>query len=408
MVLAGAQHVLGLALACALYGSLRSLDVSTWLAALAVAPLLLDGEQILFEHYVLSDVLFESFLVLGCVLLLRNKRPLMPLTSAIAGVAFAGATLTRGVGIFTILPAAFAAAFLAAAPPRRARLVSALALTAAFALCVGSYATWFHSRYGTFAISNAGPRFFYGRVATFVDCRGLSLPEDEWPLCPSAPVGSRPSTHTFTWSRFNAFDPPPGMRRDDVVADFNRRAVIHQPVTYLRVVGADFLRSFAPTKAMAYERGHIEYWRFPGTRRFLDAHTRKLEALVNRDALSRYGTLDRQVNRGFASSLRSYQAVADVPGPLLGAALLVALLGALGFGCMRNSRLQSASFLFAGTGLAVCLGSVAVSHLSIRYQLPQVALLPPAAAAALAGLRRPQAHLAENGSLASGVSHRAR
>jgi hypothetical protein len=128
----------------------------------------------------------------------------------------------------------------------------------------------------------------------------------------------------------------------------------------------------------------------------------------NRDALSRYGTLDRQVNGGLASSLRSYQAVADVPGPLLGAALLVALLGALGFGCMQKSRLQSASFLFAGTGLAVCLGSVAVSHLSIRYQLPQVALLPPAAAAALAGLWRPQAHPAENGSLASGASHRAR
>jgi hypothetical protein len=389
VVLAGAQHVLVLGLACALYGSLRRLQVSRWLSALAIAPLLLDGEQILFEHYVLSDVLFEAFLVVGCVLLLR-KQPLMPLISGAAGAAFAGATLTRGVGLFTIVPAVLAAASLAAARPRRARLVSALALTAAFALCVGAYATWFHSRYGTFAISNAGPRFFYGRVATFVDCRELSLPEYERPLCPLARVGDRPSSHTFSWSRFNAFDPPPGESRNDVAADFNRRVVIHQPVTYLRVVGGDFLRSFAPTKQMAYEREHIEYWRFPDTRRFLAAQTRKLELLVNKDALDRFGTFDRQVDGGLASFLRSYQAVVDTPGPLLGIGLLIALFGTLGFGCMRKSGLRSASFLFAGTGLAVCLGSVAVSHLSIRYQLPQVALLPPAAAVALTGLRRPK------------------
>jgi hypothetical protein len=48
-VVALVQHVLGIALAVALYLLLLHLGVSRWLAALATAPILLDGYQLVAE-----------------------------------------------------------------------------------------------------------------------------------------------------------------------------------------------------------------------------------------------------------------------------------------------------------------------------------------------------------------------
>ena len=72
----------------------------------------------------------------------------------------------------------------------------------------------------------------------------------------------------------------------------------------------------------------------------------------------------------------------------MGAGLLVALLAALGLGRARRSGLRSAAFLFASVALVVQLGSVAVSLFSWRYQLPQLVLVPPAAALGVTAFMR--------------------
>ena len=64
------QHVLGLAMAVALYVLMLRRGVSSWLAALAVAPVLLDAYQLNAEQTIMPDVLFEALLVAGIVLLL--------------------------------------------------------------------------------------------------------------------------------------------------------------------------------------------------------------------------------------------------------------------------------------------------------------------------------------------------
>jgi hypothetical protein len=107
--------------------------------------------------------------------------------------------------------------------------------------------------------------------------------------------------------------------------------------------------------------------------------------------LHRYAGGPGTVHPRLASFLRSYQGFADTPGPLLGLALLAGLLAAVGVGRARNSGLRSAAFLLTGVTLAVCLGSVALSHLSLRYQLPQIIFLPATAALGLTALsRRPE------------------
>ena len=64
------QHLLGLAMAVALYVLMLRRGVTRWLAALAVAPILLDAYQLNAEQTIMPDVLFEALLVAGIVLLL--------------------------------------------------------------------------------------------------------------------------------------------------------------------------------------------------------------------------------------------------------------------------------------------------------------------------------------------------
>jgi 4-amino-4-deoxy-L-arabinose transferase-like glycosyltransferase len=103
-----AQHLLGLAMAAAIYLLLLRLRVWPWLAALATAPLLLDSMQLSLEQYVMSDVVFEALLLGACLLLLWRRRPGAPLLLA-AGLALGLAATVRGVGVLLLAPAAVTA-----------------------------------------------------------------------------------------------------------------------------------------------------------------------------------------------------------------------------------------------------------------------------------------------------------
>ena len=61
------QHLLGLAMAVALYLILRRRGVPRWLAALATAPILLDAYQLQIEQSIMPDTAFEALIVAGLV-----------------------------------------------------------------------------------------------------------------------------------------------------------------------------------------------------------------------------------------------------------------------------------------------------------------------------------------------------
>ncbi|MDR2986672.1 MAG: hypothetical protein LBV34_17720, partial [Nocardiopsaceae bacterium] len=54
------QHVLGLAMAATIYVVLIRRNVPRWLAAIAVAPVLLDAYQVQIEQNIMPDVWFEA------------------------------------------------------------------------------------------------------------------------------------------------------------------------------------------------------------------------------------------------------------------------------------------------------------------------------------------------------------
>ena len=158
-----AQHILGMAMASALYVLMVRRGVSRWLAALAVAPVLLDAYQLNAEQTIMPDVLFEALLVAGIVLLLWRTRPGLFLV-ILGGLALGASAPVRQVGEALIAPALIYV--VVAAPGWRRRVLHGAVLTACFALPVAGYMSYsaLIMGYG-FRMSNMGDAYWKADIA---------------------------------------------------------------------------------------------------------------------------------------------------------------------------------------------------------------------------------------------------
>jgi len=380
--LAAFNHVLGLTIAGLIYAVLLRRGVKPWLAALAAGPVLLDGLQLLIEQMVMSEPLFEFFVVLGIALLLWRRRP-NPATAALAGVSFAAAALTRYVGQ-SLVVAGLLFCVLAAGRRFVPRLVTAAALLVAFVLPMIGYAAFA-------APSAAVATGLYARVAASVNCARLSLPSYERPLCPPPGVvkprgGSLIQGYALgTTSPLATYRPPKGESTGQVLDDFVKRAVLQQPLAVARPVGGSMLRLF-----LSWPRGHqpgelpIGRWQFQTA--FPLYYTRISLSLFHH--WEGHGPV---INRPLAQVLRRYQLSAGyTPGPVLLACVILALVAGLGVGRARRSGQQLACLLWLTVGLGL-LFTADLYQFSWRYQLPALVTLPPAAALALSALTSPRA-----------------
>ena len=133
-LVAAVQHAFGFAMAVAVYALLIRYRVPRWAAMLAAAPVLLDAYQLQLEQTIMPDVLFETMITAGLVLLLwprqAGQKSLWPVA---AGALVLGATATvREIGGVLILPAVVFA--LLTAPGCRRRTGRAAVATACFML----------------------------------------------------------------------------------------------------------------------------------------------------------------------------------------------------------------------------------------------------------------------------------
>jgi hypothetical protein len=380
------QHLMGLAMAMAIYLLLLRRRVWPWLAALAAVPLLLDSMQLVLEQYVMADVLFEALLLAACLLLLWRPRPGGLLVLA-AGLALGLAAVVRGAGTLLVLPAAVTVLALALTSGWRRTVRLLIALALGFALPVAGYMAGYDVQHGRLAVTSYTSRFLYSRLAPIADCRGLTLPAYERSLCPPEPLGQRMPTNRYMWDLRRSpqyhVQVPAGMRVEQVLADFNRRIILHQPVRYAQLVGRDLLRGFQPFRAIEGDDVPLSPWLFATS---LPANVvRDLPGLYR--AFAGYGPV---LDRPLASALTSYQRVGHTPGPVLAACAVVALLAALGVGRARRSGLRVAAWTFAAACTVPLVTAAMSSTFSWRYQLPQLVLLPPAGALGLTALvRRP-------------------
>jgi hypothetical protein len=386
------QHVLGVAMAAALYVLMLRRGLARWLAALAVAPVLLDAYQLNAEQTIMPDVLFEALLVAGIVLLLWQPRPGLILV-ALAGLALGASGPVRQVGEALIVPALVYV--IAAAPGWRTKLLHGVTMTACFALPVVGYmgysAVILH--YG-FEMSNMGDAYLYGRAAHAADCATLNIPAIERPLCPSAPVSA-------------------SLGVDGLVNNKNAPRVLYQPVRLgllintlplqrqlaynvlkqqpLRVAGdiaKDSVKVFALTRNTADGDTPIARWQFqtsypyypPGITHYGGNSASNVFAEAGGGGYAR-------VNAKAAAALRDYQLHGGyTPGPLFLFGLLAGLAGIFTFR-RRDPGLALRCLLITGCAVAVLLGAD-VYEFSWRYQLPALVTLPIAGAFGVTALAR--------------------
>lgn len=374
------QHLLGLLTAVVLYALLRRWRLSSGLATLATLPLLLDEMQLVLEHSVLSDVVFDLLLVLAVAVLAWRGRP-RTWSTALAGLLLGAATLVRVVGEPTVLAAVLFC--LLAAATWRARLLQALVVLVAFAAPLAAYATWYQQSEGVFAITQASGRALYMRTTSFVDCRSFTGPAYERGLCPPEPLGRRKEPTHYGWHdpRVARLDLPPGVSRDQALRDFAVRAIRAQPLDYARVVARDFVLGFAPTRTDHFEYHTAFKWGF--------AHYVDYVPPGNwaGPAYEAHGGELPRTRHPWADVLEVYGRVVYLPGPLV----LVLVVGAAAGLARRRAPGAPETRPLAVLVLALGLGLVLVPDLTAeftwRYQLPLVILAPVAAALALARTR---------------------
>ena len=322
---AAVQHLLGLAMAVLIYVLLLRRGTSRWLAALAMAPVLLDGYQLQDEQTIMPGTLFQALLVAALAVLLWSPRVSWR-RAAVAGLLLGACATVAQVGEALVIPAALFA-LLAGGGGRRAA-GRAAALVAGCAVPVLAYCTASLLLTGAFALSHTGITSFYGRTAAAADCATLRLPAAERGLCPDPAQQARGPD----WLEYNAASPVrpyyaklPRARADADLSDFNHQVLTQQPGRLLAAYGRDVLKLFAVTRTTQPGDTPISRWQFQETYPFYTSHATRMFA---RTATARFGGGTPATWRPGAAFLRSYQLDGGyTPGPLL---LLFSLAGLAG------------------------------------------------------------------------------
>ena len=371
---AAAQHILGLGLALSLYSVLLRRGMWRWAAALAAAPVLLDGYQLQAEQTIMPDVLFEALIVAGLSLLLWRRNP-AAWQVALAGLALGVAVDVRQVGGVLIVPAL---AFLLLRAIRWRRLAHSALLTAGFTIPVLIYMLVQFAAAGHFTFTQRNSYAFYGRTAAAADCATLSLPPDERSLCPSPQVVATLGIDGLVGDPAGpllSYRPPPGRTLDAMSEWFELAVVRQQPMAVASAIHRDFIKLFALTRNTAPGDMPISRWQFQTT-----YPTYPPLITLGYVASIRPGGSQPSVIRPLAEALRAYQLHGGyTPGPLLAVAALAGLAGSCMLGFRRREHPAAATACLLTTAMAVTLLLASDAYeFSWRYQLPALVLLPPA------------------------------
>jgi hypothetical protein len=424
-----AQHLLGLLLAVALYVVLLRRGAVRWLAAVAVAPVLLDAYQVQIEQTIMPDVWFEAMIVAGLGVLLW--RPVLTVRLAAAAGLILGLSATvHQVGELLIGPAVFYVLVAAGSARRAAR--TAIALAVAFELPIVLYCSASYVHLGHFQLARG--QTTVGRVVAAADCATLSLPPVVRPLCPTP----REQANGPDWLEHSKHSPlfaspvPAGVSRAELISELTSAIKSHQPQRILGGIIRDSVRLFALTRTPNPWVTPLSRWQFqtryptypqwvtlgPGNVIVVAVQHRVFSQFFYSNLRPAYGGR-AQVDRPIAVFLRSYQLDGGfTPGPFLLLCTVAGVTGTLLAVVLqvrrarrpgqeergaRARQLALACLLFTATAVVLLLAQDVVEF-SWRYQLPAVVTLPPAGIlgiSALLALRRGGAPSAPAGTVSA-------
>jgi len=380
-VVVAVQHLLGLAMAVVIYVLLLRRGAPRWLAALAIAPVLLDGYQLQDEQAIMPGTWFEALIVAGIAILLW-KPDLSWRRLTVAGLVLGTSATVAQVGE-ALIPAA--AIFVLVAGGRwRQAIGKAAVLCVACAVPILLYCTGSYLLTGNFFLSHTGVTSLYGRTAAAVDCATIKLPPDERGLCPDPAQQARGND----WLEYATYAPVqhyydtlPRGEVNSLVTNFSHRVLTQQPLRVLHAYVHDVLKVYAVDRVSLPGDPPVSRWQFQTTFPYFSSHA--TPAIV-KAAVERFGGGLPAVWRPVAAFLRSYQLDGGyTPGPVL---LLCTLTGLIGSAFALRRRLPwairgpaLACLLFFASAVLVTLVSDAFVF-SWRYMLPLLVTLVPAGA----------------------------
>jgi hypothetical protein len=386
---AAAQHLLGLAMAVLLYVLLLRRGCPRWLAALAMAPLLLDAYQIQIEQTLMPDTWFEALILAGLAILLWRPAPGWR-TAAAGGLVLGTSAIFAQVGE-ALLPAAVIYLLAAGGGWRRA-LRHAATVCVAFALPILAYCTVSYLAAGDFFLSHTGVTSVYGRMAAAADCATLRLPHTERAMCPTRYQQALGPDFLEFGERSPVRPYYDGLARDNVnslITDFNHRVLGQQPLRVLHSYLRDVVRPFALTRDGSPGVTAISRWQFQTSYPYFKPHASRQ---VVGSSVDRFGGGRPAVWAPGAAFLRGYQLHGGyTPGPLFALCVLAGLIGSASLLRGRAGRAVRepalACLLMFASGAAVLLVSD-VFEFSWRYLLPALVTLVPAGALGIAVVMR--------------------
>jgi hypothetical protein len=386
-LVAAVQHAFGLAMAVALYALLLRRGAPRWAATLAAAPVLLDAYQLQLEQTIMPDVLFETMITAGLVVLLWRCRLTGPWPVAAGALVLGAAVTVREIGaVLIVLVVIFAALTVRGWRQKAGRAGLA---AGCFLLPVLAYLTGTFVVTGHFGMADNGPSPQYGRAAAAADCATLKVPADQRALCPSpaqtlALGGIDGLLHNLR-TPGHTVPVPPGLTRDEFLDRFALAVFRQQPLRVAASVARDSVRLFAPVRSNDPQVTPIGRWQFQDFYPvYLPGYSM---ASLTRLAHAHGSGGDLVAVQPFASWLRAYQLGGGyTPGPLYAAFLVAGVAGAL----RRRTELR-VPCLFVTLAAVVLLVSSDAFEFSWRYQLPAVTLLPLAGALGVTALIRGRA-----------------
>jgi hypothetical protein len=394
------QHLLGLAIAIAIYVVLQRRGAAPWLAALAVAPVLLDAYQLQIEQMIMPETLFEAMIVAGLAVLLWRPTVTAPFAVS-AGLLLGASAAVKQLGLILFVPAVVY--LLVSGRNWRRSLATSGALIAAFMVPVLGYCTFSYAKTGHFRLAHR--QTFAGRMAAAADCGTLKLPAAVRPLCPTPAEQARGPD----WLEHSGHSPlyrtpvKPGTR-GLLISQLNSAVAHQQPLRVAAAILRDSVRLFAPVRAASPSVTPISRWQFQTSYPTFPPWVNVNKAgdivvgLQHRVGGAFYFETLRpdyggkaQVDRPIATFLRSYQLHGGyTPGPLL-ALCVLAGLGGSAVAVVRRRRgadegsATTAILLFTVTAAAL-LVPPDLYEFTWRYQLPALITLPPAGALAASAL----------------------
>jgi hypothetical protein len=394
------QHLCGLLMAVLIYVLLLRRGANRYLAALAMAPVLLDGYQLQAEQVIMPDVVFEAVLVIAFTVFLWRETATWVMVIA-TGLILGVAVTIREVGLIAIVPPLLYL-IVAKREPWVDVFGKCVAIIVAFIVPIFLYCGAAYEINGRFWLSEKGS--LAGRMAKAVDCQTIKLPAAVGPMCPT-PAEQKNSAD---WLAHSAESPlqkglSPG-QGNVLTAEFVSAVENQQPLRVIGSVLSDAIRLYSVTRPNIPGVTPIWRWQFQTHYpMFLkDVHVRPDGTIVvgyqiHHSSPWHYYVLPRkwggkaQVNHTLAAFLRSYQLGGGfTPGPLLLILTIAGLLGSLlalvrRWNSPRGRQLALASGFFFATAVGLLLVAD-VYTFSWRYQLMALITLPPAGVLGFAAL----------------------